>query len=161
MVLPAIFGIIILVVIVYVVLKILKNLVLAFVLISLVFIASYFIFGSLPDLKTVPIIGQFIPKFPSTTGEAVAVIKNVFYSIEILSTSRDSQDNLLVTVVNTGKLDASSFKIFVDGQQVKIINNPADPLKSGKTTVIQTDWNKDFSSILVQTKNANATFSAG
>lgn len=159
MVIPAIVGIILLAIIVYVVLKILKNLVLAFVLIALVFIASFFIFGSLPDLKTIPYIGQFIPKLPSTTGEAIAVIKNVFYSVEILSTSRDSQNDLLVTVANTGKLDASNFKIFVDGQQVSIINDPTDPLKSGKTTVIQTDWNKDFSYLLVQTKNANATFS--
>lgn len=159
MVLPAIFGIIILVVIVYVALKILKNLVLAFVLISLVFIASYFIFSSLPDLSTVPIIGQFIPKLPSTTGEAIAVIKNVFYSIDILATSRDSQNNLLITVVNTGKMEVSNFEVFVDGDRVEIINNPADPLKSGKTTVFQTDWNKDFSYIFVQTKQVNTTFS--
>jgi energy-coupling factor transporter transmembrane protein EcfT len=159
MVIPAIIGIIILVVIVYVALKILKNLLLAFVLISLVFIASLLIFGSLPDMRTIPIIGQFIPKLPSTTGEVIAVIKNVFYSIDILATSRDSQNDLLITVVNTGKLEVSDFKVFVDGQTVKIINNPDDPLKSGKTTVFQTDWSKDFSYVFVQAKQTNATFS--
>lgn len=161
MVVPAIIGIILLAVIVYVVLKILKNLVLAFVLIALVFIASFFIFGSLPDLKTIPYIGQFIPSLPSTTGGVVTVIKNVFYGIEILSTSRDFQNNLLITVANNGRLGVSNFKIFVDGQQVEIINSPDDPLMPGKSTIFQTDWNKDFSSILVQTDQINATYSTG
>jgi len=159
MVVPAILGLILLVVIVYVTLKILKNVVIAFVLISLIFLASFLIFGSLPDLQTIPLIGQFIPKLPSTTGQIVRVIKNVFYSIDILATSRDSQSNLMVTVANTGKLDVSNFKVFVDGEAANIINNPPDPLKSGEAAVFQTDWNSGFSSILVQTNQANATFS--
>ena len=159
MVVPAILGLILLAVIVYVALKILKNIVIAFVLISLIFIASFLIFGSLPDLQTIPLIGQFIPKLPSTTGQVVMVIKNVFYNIEILATSRDSQSNLMITVANTGKLDVSNFKVFVDGEATKIINNPPNPLKSGEAAVFQTDWSRDFSTILVQTNQANATFS--
>jgi hypothetical protein len=158
MVVPAIIGLILLVVIVYVTLKILKNVVIAFILIALIFVASFLIFGSLPDLKTIPLIGQFIPKLP-TTGQVVSVIKNVFYSIDILATSRDSQNDLMITVANTGKLDVSNFRISVDGEAASIINTPSDPLKSGEATVFQTDWNRDFSSVLVQANQANATFS--
>jgi hypothetical protein len=159
MVVPAIIGLVLLVVIVYVALKILKNVVIAFVLIALIFVASFLIFGSLPDLKTIPLVGQFIPSFPSTTGGVVAVIKNVFYRIDILATSRDSKNDLMITVANTGKLDVSNFRISVDGETASIINTPSDPLKSGEATVFQTDWNRDFSSIVVQTNQANATFS--
>lgn len=158
--LPIIIGIILLAIAVYIGVKILKNIIIGFVLICLVILASFLIFGSIPNLRDIPIIGQYLPKIPTSPGEVVVSIKNILYNLEILNVNRDSQNNLLITVVNTGKLEVSGFNVSVDNQTVRIINSPKDPLKSGESTIIQTDWNKGFSEILVQTKQVNATYKA-
>ena len=158
MVLDLIFGIIILGIAVFIAVRIVGSITVGIVLIAMVFVASYFILGSFPNLKSIPIIGQFLPEF-STTDQAIAVIKNVFFNIDIISVSRDVENNLLVTVANTGKLDVSGFKVFVDNKTVNIINNPKDPLKSKETTIIQTDWKNGFAIITVETKQAKAVYS--
>jgi hypothetical protein len=158
MVLPLIFGLMILAIVIYIALRVLGNVVMGLALIALVFIASYLILGYGPDLQAIPFIGQYLPKLPSTTGEAIAVIRDVFYSIAILDVSRDSGGNLLITVANTGKLSVSGFKVFVDGQAAGITNTPKDPLKSKEVTVIQLDWNKDYSDIVVHTDKTLARY---
>jgi hypothetical protein len=46
----------------------------------------------------------------------------------------------------------SEFKVYVDNKRVEILNEPKQPLKSGKTLVLQVNWKEDFSKIEVQTK---------
>lgn len=157
---PLIIGIILIVIVIYVALKILKSIIIGVVLIILVLLASFFIFGSLPSLKDIPIIGGLFPSIPTTPEGVVIAIKNILYSIDVLEVSKDSQGNLLVAIANTGKLDVSGIKIFVDNQTARIINNPKDPLKSGEATVIQTDWNQTFSRVLIQTAQVNTTYIA-
>ena len=156
--LPLIFGIIILVIVVFVALRMLENVVVGAVLIGLVFFASFLIFGSWPNLKSLPIVGQYIPELPSTTGEVITIIKNVFYSIDIISVTKDNSGNLLVAVANTGKMSVSDLKVLVNGQKVGITNSPKDPLNSGESTIIETDWNSDFTTVAVQTNEASSTF---
>ena len=167
MVVPFIIGIILLIIVVYISLKVLQNVVVGVVLIALVLFASYLIFGSIPSLKDIPIIGSYLegfiskyfpPKIPSSTGEIIAIVKNVLYKIEILSVERDSNSNLLITVVNTGKLEVSGFKVFVDGKEAKILNEPKDPLKSKEVTVLQVDWKANYSKILVKTLQASVNY---
>jgi len=152
-----IFGLIILGIVVFIALKVFHNITMGIVLILLVLFASYLILGSFPDLKDIPIIGQYLPKLPRTTGEAIATIKKISYNIEILSVERDS-DNLFITVANTGRTEVSNFTVFVDNKKAEIINNPKDPLKSGEITVIQVDWKEDFTDILIQTDKASITY---
>jgi hypothetical protein len=159
MVLPLIFGIIILVIVVYIGIRIFKNMIVGILLIVLVLIASFLIIGSFPDLQSIPLVGKYLPKIPSTSGEAIRAIKNIFYSMEIVSITRDNQNNLLITVANTGRLSLSNFQVFVDGDAVSIANRPKDPLKPGETTVLQVDWRGSFNKILVQTDQTNALFS--
>jgi hypothetical protein len=135
----------------------LKNIIVGVILIALVLIASFLIFGSLPNLREIPFIGQFLPSI-STPQDIILAIKNILYNIEIVDVSRDSQNNLLIAIANTGKLEVSQIKVFVDNQTVSIINSPKDPLKSGEITLIQTNWNQSFSEILIQTKQVNATY---
>jgi hypothetical protein len=155
--LPLIFGILILLIAVYIGIKILKNIIVGVILIALVLIASFLIFGSLPNLREIPFIGQFLPSI-STPQDIILAIKNILYNIEIVDVSRDSQNNLLIAIANTGKLEVSQIEVFVDNQTVSIINSPKDPLKSGEITLIQTNWNQSFSEILIQTKQVNATY---
>lgn len=156
--LPLIVGIAILLVAIYVGIKILKNIIIGVILIFLVLIASFLIFGSIPNLKEIPFIGQFLPSI-SGPQDVILAIKNILYSIEIVDVSRDSQNNLLIAIANTGKLEVSQIKVFIDNQTASIVNSPKDPLKSGEITLIQTNWNQSFSEILVQTKQVNTTFS--
>lgn len=159
MILPLIFGLIIIAIVVFVFLRIIGRIFLGVALIFLVFIASYLIIGSFPDLQAIPIIGPYLPKIPATPGEAIAYIRDVFYSIDILSTSRDSENNLLITVANTGRNDVSNFTVFINNQSVSILNEPKDPLKSKEVTVLQTNWKANFTTILVRTDQANAAYS--
>ena len=162
---PAIIGVIILIVIIYVALRILKNIVFGILLIASIFFASFLIFGSMPSLSDVPIVGKYLaklplPPFPTTTGGAIAIIRNVFYSIEVLDVGRDAEGNLLVVVANTGKLDLSGLHAYVDGQAVKTLNSPREPLKSGETTVLQVEWQGSFMRVDVKTEKASASYEA-
>jgi len=158
MVLPLIFGIIILVIVAFVALRMLENVVLGAVLIGLTLFASYLILGSWPDLRALPIVGRFIPELPSSTGEFITIIKNIFYSIDIVTVTRDTSGNLLIAVANTGRLSVSGLKVLVNGQEVEITNSPKDPLNSGESTIIETNWNKEFKEVTVKTKEASSTF---
>jgi hypothetical protein len=153
-----IIGLLILAIIVYTMIKIVKNLIVGLVLIFFALIAGYLILGSIPSIRSIPIIGPLLPQTPSSF-DIITYIKGIFQNVEISDVSRDAENNLLITVVNPGKLGVSNFTVFVDDNKVNIINKPRDLLKSGQTTVIQTDWNKDFTKILVQTSKLNATYS--
>jgi hypothetical protein len=155
---PAIIGIAILAIVIYLGFRLLKNVVFVAALIAMVLLASFFIFGSLPDLSSVPIIGQYIQTFPTSTGEAIAVIRNVFYSFKILDASKDAENKLLVTVANTGKMNLSGFRVFVNNEETAILNSPKDPLESGKVTTIQTDWIDGFETIKVVCNQAEAVY---
>ena len=87
------------------------------------------------------------------------MIMKFLQNIDIIEVSRDSKNKLLITVENTGKLEVSNFTVYVDDNKVSIINKPKDPLKSGEITIIQANWQKDFSNILIQTSRINATYS--
>ncbi len=158
MVLDIIFGIIILGVAVYIAVRVVSNLALGAIIIVLVLLASYLIIGGFPDMQSIPVIGQYLPKIPQTTGEAIATIKSTLHNIEILGLSRDSDNNLLVTVANTGRTKVSNFTVVVDDNQVNILNKPIDPLNSRSITIIQTDWKGGFKKIVVQTDQASALF---
>jgi hypothetical protein len=157
-VLGLIFGVIILGIVIFIALRVFQSLAIGILLIALVFFASYLILGSFPDLKSIPIIGKFLPNLSWTTGDAIAIIKRSFYSIDIIGTSRDSENNLLINLANTGVKEVSGFKVFVDNQSVGIINNPLDSLKSRQTTTIQVGWKGNFTGILVQANQTNATY---
>ena len=156
--LPAIIGVIILAIVIYVAFKMIGSIAVGLGLIAIVFVASYFILGSVPDLRAVPIIGKYLPEFPSTTGEAIAIIRNVFYSLKVLDVSKDAEGKLLVTVANTGKMELSGIKIFIDGQQVGVLNNPEDPLESGKVTVMQLDWKEAYTKIEIRSSQGSFTY---
>jgi len=158
MVISIIIGIIILAIVIFVAIRIVKNVLIGVALIALVLLASFLVLGSVPSLRSVPIIGPRLPRVPSSLGEVIAIIKKIFYEIEILDVSRDSKNQILITIKNTGKLEASNFTVLIDNKTAEIINKPKDPLKPGKMTTIQTDWKKDYSEILIQSLRVNATY---
>ena len=157
MVISVIIGVIILAIVIFVVIRIVKNVLIGIALIGLILLASFLILGSTPSLRSIPVIGPRLPRVPSSLGEAVSIIKKIFYEIEILDVSRDSKNQILITIKNTGRMKASDFSVFIDNKTVEITNKPEDPLELGEITTIQTDWKKDYSEILVQSLKVNAT----
>lgn len=147
--LTAVFGIAILAAVVYIVFRLMKNAILVVAVIAAVLFASFMIFGSLPDFSDIPIVGQYLQTLPSTTEDAIAVIKDVFYSFDILDASKDSSGKVLITIANTGQMELSGFNVTVDGNGVDILNDPKDPLASGKVTTIQTNWTGNFETIKI------------
>ena len=147
------FGIALLVVVVYIIFRIMGNIALGALLVLGVFLASYLLLGSFPSLADIPVIGNFIP----TTGKAIAVIKNFAYSMDIIGVSTSSDNNLLVTVANTGKLDISNFTAYVNDKQVDILNNK-DSLKSGDVVVFELDWKEDFKGISIKSDHIEAVY---
>ena len=158
MVIGIVIGIIILAVVIFVVIRVVKNVLIGVALIGLILLASFLILGSVPSLRSIPIIGPRLPRLPSSLGEVVSIIKKIFYEIEILDVSRDSKNQILITVKNTGRVEASNFTVFIDNKTVEITNKPEDPLEPGEITTIQTDWKKDYSEILIQSLKVNATY---
>ena len=158
MVVSLIIGIIILAVIIFTIIRVVKNILVGIILVFVVIFVAYIIFGSVPDLRDTPIIGPYLPKTPLSLLEFLSTLKKYLYDIEIINTSRDSENKLLITIKNTGRFRISRFKVFVDDKSVEIINIPMDPLNPGKTTVIQTNWKEDYKKIQVKASSADATF---
>jgi len=152
--LPLVFGLVIFAIVLVVVFKILKEILVGLVLVLLVVVASTLVLGYF-DASSIPFIGSWIPKFSNTS--IVVIVKNMLYKMEILSVARDADNNLLISVTNTGTLGLSGFNVTVDGNAVGI-KNKVLPLKSGQTTILQTDWNKDFTKIQVKTQDASTTY---
>lgn len=161
MVLGMIFSILILVVALYISMRVLGNVFYGLLLIGLIFIASFLLLGSFPNLKEVPIIGRWLPDFsgfPKTTGEAINIIRNVFYKLDVIGISKTRENNVLVIVANRGKMELTDFSVEVDRQEAAIINSPKDPLKSGEATAIELYWTAGFQNITVKTKETAASY---
>jgi len=94
---------------------------------------------------------------PPTVGKATEVIKNVFYSLKIVSVNRDVNNNLLIVMHNSGRLDITGIEIFVDGIKADILNNK-NYLKSGQISVFQIDWNRDFDKTEVRSNQTSTVY---
>lgn len=159
MVVPIIIGLILLAVIIFTVIRVVRDVLLGLVLIGLTLLAAFLILGFVPSIRSIPIIGPLLPEIPTSLTGAIEWIIRFFHNLEIIDVSRDAETNLLITVSNIGRLQLSDFKVYVDNKTTKILNKPKDPLKPGETTTIQTDWDEDFKGILIQTSRVNVTYS--
>lgn len=155
--LPTIIGFIILIIVIFTVIKLVKNVLIGVALIVLTLLAAYLLLGFAPSIRSIPIIGPLLPEVPTSLSGMISWIMRYFQNVDIIDVSRDSENKLLVTVENTGRWELSNFTVYVDDKKVNIINKPEDPLKSGEKTTIQVNWEEDFSNILVQTSRVNAT----
>lgn len=158
MVLEFIFGIIILAIVAFIAIRVAHSITLGVFLIAAVFVISYLFLGSFPNSKSMPFIGQFFEYIPSITGQFTSNIGNIFFKLNIVNTARDSQNNLIVVVENNGILDLSGFRVHVDNQTAAIKNDPKEPLRSNETTMIVTDWRRDFSTLAVETNQTKAVY---
>lgn len=158
MAISIIIGLILLAIIVFTVIRVVKDVLLGLVLIGLTLLAAFLILGFVPNIRSIPIIGPLLPEIPTSLTGAIELVWRFFRNLKIIDVSRDAKNNLLITVSNVGRLQLSGFKVYVDNKTTKIVNKPKDPLKPGETTTIQTDWNKYFSEIIIQTSRLNVTY---
>lgn len=161
-----IITVLILIVAAYVVYKIVKGIVSNIIMVVLIAVAFLVVSGSIPQVKSriesIPLVGGLLSKAPTVFG-FVDMAWKFFYNLEIMDPSCASDNTLLITVKNSGRLDVSGTKVLIDDKDVSITNKPSDPLKSGQSTTIQTDYNagtdcKGFEKIEVKTDQASATY---
>lgn len=138
MIFQGIVGLIILIIVFFTIIKIVGNIIRGFILIGLTLLASFLIFGSLPNFTDLPIISEF-------------------FKLSIIGISRDVENNLLVIVTNRGLSKISDFKFFVNGNETLILNG-IDSLSGRETNVFQLDWNKEFDNINIQTSSGNFSY---
>ena len=151
-------SLIILIVVVFTVMRVVKNVLTGAILIGAILLVAYLILGFVPSVRTIPVIGPVLPQVPTSLVGMISRVMRFLWNMEILEVSRDSGNNLLITIENTGNFELSNFTVYVDDIEVSIINKPKDPLDSEEITTIQTDWEKEFSVVLIQTSRVNATF---
>lgn len=157
--LPTIIGLIILIIVVFTAIRLVKNVLVGVALVALTLLGAYLLLGFVPSIRSIPMIGPLLPKVPTSLTGMISWIMKFLQNIDIIEVSRDSKNKLLITIENNGRLEVSNFTVYVDDNKVSIINKPKDPLKSGEITIIQANWQKDFSNILIQTSRINATYS--
>lgn len=135
-------GIVLIIAVIVIIIKSLKHIITAVILIALIIIGSSLIFGSLPDLSNLPVIGPVIqmiaPWIPQgiSPGDIILKIKNVFYSIEIMSAAQSSNGNIIAVVVNTGKFEQSNLTAKINNESVLIIQGPG-MLKPGESGIFE------------------------
>lgn len=161
-----IITVLVLLVAAYVVYKIVKGIVSNVILVVLIAIVFLIVSGSIPQVKSkiesIPFVGGLLSKAPTMFGFAEMAWK-LLYNVEIMDPACASDNNLLITVKNSGRLDVSGIKVLVNDKDAGVTNKPSDPLKSGQSTTIQTDHNagadcKGFEKIEVKTDQASATY---
>ncbi len=149
MILELIFGLAILGVVFYILFKMLDSIAVGALLVLAIFISSYLILGSFPEITNVPIIGQFLPK----TGQIIAVIGDSQYSIDILDVSIASNGNVLVAVLNNGNLGLTNLTAHVDGMPVEIVKGDK-VINSGDVTVLELAWSGEFKRVVISNEYA-------
>jgi len=133
----AIFGLVILAVAVWTAFRIFKNVFEGVVLIVMAVVATSLVIGGAPELSTLPIVGSILPQYNISASEIIVAAKGFAWGVQILAVERAGNGNMLVAVANTGQLELSEYKLFVNGQQVPILNLPKSPLKKGETTILE------------------------
>lgn len=138
----SIIGVVLIIAVIVIVIKSLKHIVTAVILVVLLLVGSSLIFGSLPNLAELPVIGPVIqmiaPWIPTeiSASDIILKIKNVFYSIDIMSVAQSSSGNIIAVVVNTGKFEQSNLTAKVNNQSAFIIQGPG-VLKPGESGIFE------------------------
>ncbi len=136
-------GILILVVAIYVLSKIVKQLLIGAALIIAIFLATSLIFKETPYLPwdKIPVIGNYLQEkfsFPKNFSEAIVKVRNVFYNVEIIDVEKLSNGNVALVILNSGKLDQNgNITLYFDGSKVDIVKMPSK-LESGHAYIIET-----------------------
>ena len=157
MVVSIIIGILILAVIVFTIVRIVKNIIVGLILVGFLLLISYVFLGSFPNLREIPIIGPKLPRIPSI-GEFIGFLRKA-YQIKIIKVFRGSENQIMITIKNVGNFAVSNFSLLVDNKPVNIINRIKSSLKPGEMGTIETNWKEDFNNITIIASEINVTYS--
>jgi len=133
-----ILGVLLIVFSVFLGLKIIGDFLKALLIAFLMLIGLYLAFGYAPNIENFN-------------------IKSIF-GLSIDSVGRDKEGNLLIFVKNKWFFEARNFTVYVDGSKADIANK-IDKIGGRKSDIMQLDWNKDFSSIKIESNIGSAEYS--
>ena len=143
----AIFGFVLLAIVLVTGAKIFKEFFKGMVLIVLALIAGFLIVGGMPELGQVPVVGDlFVPdvagQMPAdgSVESVILAVKDIAWSVDISTISTDSSGGVLIAVTNTGQLPLSEFDVSINGDAAEIKNTLPAELKKGESAIIQTGY---------------------
>ncbi|OYT41380.1 MAG: hypothetical protein B6U78_03030 [Candidatus Aenigmarchaeota archaeon ex4484_224] len=152
--LELIFGLIILGIAIYFLIKIIKNIVTAILLIAIIFLFSYSFLHIQPQ---VPNLTGLIPyPFSSFINFLLSSFKSKILSLSIMSIDRDSSGRLLVVAKNEGILPLKNCYAKINNKTAEILNS--NEFSPKETKILQIDWKNDFKIIEIICDKAKAIY---
>ncbi|MEM5801191.1 MAG: hypothetical protein QW474_01555 [Candidatus Aenigmatarchaeota archaeon] len=131
-------GVLFLVLGVFLAFKVIGNLFKTFLVVFILIIGFYLIFGYVPFSDKINLKG--------------------FFSLSIDDFGRDKDQNLLLVVKNKWFFEAKNLSVFVDENNVNITNN-IKTIGGRKSAILQTDWREDFKNIKIESSIGIAEYS--
>ncbi|MBU5688811.1 MAG: hypothetical protein KQA41_01105 [Candidatus Aenigmarchaeota archaeon] len=131
-------GVLFLVLGVFLAFKVIGNLFKTFLVVFILIIGFYLIFGYIPFSDKINLKG--------------------FFSLSIDNFGRDKDQNLLLVVKNKWFFEAKNLSVFVDENNVNITNN-IKTIGGRKSVILQTDWREDFKNIKIESSIGIAEYS--
>jgi len=152
MIIPLIFSFAIIAVIVYILVRIIGDIIKGTILLLFIFLIYLAFFHSFSSLRELPFIGSFIGSFT----DGLDAINQILYKLNIVAVSRSPTGNLLLTMQNTGILPLSNFTVYVDGKDTRIINMK-EVLYPRETETIEVNWKEPFRNLTIVAGKAVAS----
>ncbi len=148
---PAVIGIVLIVIAIVSLVKLLRNVFMAIVMVAILLIGVFMVLNSLPSIADKAGISSLKDKFgknisadkfqlPDGVSKILLSVGAKSENIDVVATGTDDKGDMLVVVANTGRNELKDFVILVEGKPISWRNKPLIPLSSGKSTVFQTNY---------------------
>lgn len=166
---PAIVGIVLIIVAIVFIVKLMREVLVALLMVGVLVLGIFMFLNSVPSLAEKTGFESLKEKMsgtkisdsnlmPSGVDKILLALKVKGESVDVVGTGVDEQGNLLVVVVNTGKDELKDFAILVEGKPMTWKNKPLIPLSSGKSTIFQTNY-RPVGEVNVEVKAGNVSAS--
>ncbi len=135
--LQILFGFLLLALGVYLAIKLIGNSIKVLFILALIFFGMFLVFGYVPFVEKVNFKSMF--------------------SLSIDDVGRDKDGCLLVFVKNKWFFEAKNITAEVDGNETKILNR-IESIKGRGSSILQLEWDKDFSKIKISSSIGSAEY---
>ena len=140
-------GLLILIIAIFIGFKLIKSIIKIGVVIALVLVGAYLLFGGIPRGMPFGEMGALqgenetlsLPQ-DSRVKDIIVAAKDIAWGIEIVATQWDSDGTLLVAVTNTGQFSISGVQVWVNGEEVEVTNSHPGTIEKGDTVILDTNY---------------------
>jgi len=167
---PAIVGIVLIIFSIVALVKLVKDVFIALVMVGILILGIFMLVQSVPELADKVGFDNIKDKLddskesdakiklPAGVDKILLSVKGKSENLDIVASGVDDKGNLLVVVANTGRDDLEDFVIYVEDKSITWKNDPLIPLGSGKSTVFQTNY-RPVGEVNIEVKAGNVSAS--